>query len=755
MNLHAAIAVAAATLFAGQAAIALWIAPRVRVNQLASALAVVLMVWNVGSALQLVATSEAEARFWWRVSAVGFMWGGAFFWHFALSLSEHRGVLGRPWAVMALYLSGFVLWIWFITTDALIARFVHQPFGWHFVFAEGAGPIFFVAYYGGTTGAAFLLLLRWGWSSADRRHRRQVLWICGVGAPAVGLATVTNLVLPLAGIHDVPPAAPAAFALWGVGFLWAIGRHRLMRLSPAVAAEQIFRASGEGLVLLDVEGRAAAANPAALRLLGTKEHRFLGADLGDLEVLSDLELSPKGGKQQVSFRRADAPGLPSSSGMGRPSALGEAVLEVSHAEVRDELGQPSGWALMLRDISEAKALEQQLLQLGKLEAVGQLAAGVAHDFNNVLAAILGYTQMLRDNPDDPTLVREAAEVIEQAGQRASGLTEQLLGFGRGGKHRVEVVDLHALIEEVRRLLLHTIDKQIDIEAALEASPPHVMGDPGQLQQVLLNLALNARDAMPQGGQLRFHTELALIDGAVASSLQLEAGLYLRCSVADSGEGLSEEARERLFEPFFSTKEDGKGMGLAMSFGIVRNHGGAIRVRSEEGRGTKVMLFLPHVAAAEVAPASDDERSTEAKAESEEPAPPEATAEGHGDQVLVLVVDDEEMLRRSSRRLLRRLGYGVAVVAGGAEALAYLEAHPGEVGLVLLDLVMPGLCGLPLLVALRELEPDVGVVVCSGYDRDGRVQELLDAGARGFVQKPYSMPELEAALAAAEKGAQPS
>jgi signal transduction histidine kinase/CheY-like chemotaxis protein len=729
MNLNAAIAIAAATLFAGQAAVAIWTGPRARVNQLAAALAIVLVAWAVGAALQLVAPSAEEARFWWRFSAVGFMWGGAFLWHFALELTEHRGPLGRQPAVGLVYFVGLCLWVWFISSDVLIARFVHQPFGWHFVFAEGIGPYLFVAYYGATTTAAIGLIAAWGWRSGRKRQRRQAQLIVLTSLPCVAVGTMTNLLLPLLGVHDLPPAAPSIFALWGLGFLFAVARHRLIRLSPALAAQDIFRASGESMLLLDEDRRVVAANPASARLLRRPSEQLLGRQLEQLSpTLGALPLEVQGGEQRVELVELATAADPTSSLPGG----GGAVVDLSYTPVLDELGQATGWALMLRDVSESDRLQRQLVERGKLEAVGQLAAGVAHDFNNLLTAILAYAPLLRQPVDAGRAeeVNEAGEVIEQAARRAAELTGQLLAFGRGGKHRVEAVDLHRCVDEVMQLLARTIDKQIAIERDLVAEPAWVRGDPGQLQQVLMNLALNARDAMPDGGTLRFSTSTVELDGSSAKAQQLSAGRYLRCVVADTGCGMDDATLARLFEPFFSTKEGGQGMGLAMAYGIVRNHGGKISASSRPEQGSQLKLLLPAAVEPVELPTAATSSST---ARTKRAA-------------AVLLVDDEAILRRGGKRLLSRLGHEVDVAASGDEAVAWLEAKgPGAVEIVLLDMVMPGMSGLETLRGLLAIDPQLRVMVCSGYDDDGRVQQLLDEGALLFLAKPYTLEELEGAL----------
>jgi signal transduction histidine kinase/CheY-like chemotaxis protein len=377
------------------------------------------------------------------------------------------------------------------------------------------------------------------------------------------------------------------------------------------------------------------------------------------------------------------------------------------------------------------ALEAQR-QSQKLEAVGLLAGGVAHDFNNLLAAILGHSSLLEEEAVRGSPAEESARTISLAAQRAADLTRQLLAFARLGQHRQEAVDLHALVGEATALLGRTLDKAIRIEARLLAPRHHVRGDPGQLQQVIVNLAVNARDAMREGGTLTFETTLERLDEADAGAGSGPApGAWLLLAVADTGAGIPPQHLGRIFEPFFTTKEEGRGtgLGLATVYGIVKAHGGDVRVQSGVGAGSRFTVYLPVLA---------------------EPAPPPARAEvpaKHGAGV-VLVVDDEELVRSTAGRMLAALGYLPELVAGGQEALAWLEAHPVAPAAVLLDLAMPGMDGATCFRLMRQRLPTLPVVLSSGFAKNVRAQQLLDQGACGFLHKPYRTVELSEAMAAA-------
>ena len=382
---------------------------------------------------------------------------------------------------------------------------------------------------------------------------------------------------------------------------------------------------------------------------------------------------------------------------------------------------------------EKACLEHQLQkvqQVLKMEAVGRLAAGVAHDVNNILTAIMGHASLLQTSIIDRSSLKDVGEVLEQAVRRGQHLTMQLLGFARQGKHQHMPVDLHQVIRETFTLLRQTISSAITTDLTLSASHSWVVGDPDQLHQVFMNLVLNACDAMSQGGILCCETGNEVVDETMARQIPgLTPGNFLVICVRDTGQGISPEVSARIFEPFFTTKEYGKGsgMGLAMVYGIVKSHQGYIAVSSEPGWGTTMKVYLPWVS-----PPLDR------KHENLDTMP--LHGKGH-----VLVVDDEKIVAETASELLKHLGYSVAMVMSGHEALDYCRLHANQVDLVLLDMIMDDMSGADCFSALRRLQPDLNVLLCTGYDRNHAVQELLDQGVAGFIQKPYDLHELSRAV----------
>jgi len=378
----------------------------------------------------------------------------------------------------------------------------------------------------------------------------------------------------------------------------------------------------------------------------------------------------------------------------------------------------------------AKRRGQQLLQAEKLQAVGTLAGGVAHDFNNQLTGIIGWTDLIRDRiADDPDLETATTHILTSA-KRASDLTAQLLAFARKGKFESKALDVHLLINEVTNLLTHTIDKRISIETKLEAEAPFTTGDPSQLQNALLNLGVNARDAMPQGGRMVFSTANLDLgrDPALCRRWNLEPGPFVEISVSDTGEGMDAATLKSIFEPFFTTKKatKGTGLGLAAVYGTVNSHQGCIDVTSIPGEGSTFRILLPEGR----------------RPDSTGPAEGRIGTRGTG---RILVIDDEEILIKTVSAILRKEGYETVTCTDSSEGLEVFRFSPEEFDLILLDMIMPGMNGPEVFNALREIDPEVAVLLMSGATANHEVQQLADAGARGFLAKPFQPRDLREAV----------
>ena len=384
------------------------------------------------------------------------------------------------------------------------------------------------------------------------------------------------------------------------------------------------------------------------------------------------------------------------------------------------------------DVTEQKRLEAQIRQTQKMDVIGQLAGGVAHDFNNMLTAILGSAELMERHINDLPAATKLLGNIQKAASRSADLTGQLLSFSRKGQKNAVQTCLNTTIHEVMSLLERTIDKKITLVAKLVATRACVIGDPALLQNALLNLGVNARDAMPQGGAITFTTANVELDSRYcrSSAFTITPGPYVEISVSDTGTGMTKEIIQHVFEPFFTTKEVGKGtgLGLAAVYGTVTDHHGCISIFSEPGTGTVFKLYLP---------LSGDKRVDDSCAE-------ELICGSDG----ILLVDDEEILRDVGKSLLEGLGYRVYLAEDGEHALEIYAREKEHISLVILDMLMPIMGGKETLLRLMERDPDIRVLILSGFNQEGTVDELEKLGARGFLQKPYLCQELSKAVAAA-------
>ncbi|WP_072908795.1 hybrid sensor histidine kinase/response regulator [Malonomonas rubra] len=399
-------------------------------------------------------------------------------------------------------------------------------------------------------------------------------------------------------------------------------------------------------------------------------------------------------------------------------------------EIIEVSGQKRLLSLAL-DITEQRDLEERLLQGEKLQAIGLLAGGIAHDFNNQLSAVLGYAELMElKAQDDQT--RSFAQKIKIAAKRAADVTQQLLAFSRKKDSLELPIKIDMLVNEVASILEHSIDKKIRIRKNFDAIHSTVLGDVSQLQNALLNIAINARDAMPNGGELSFKTDLKKLDEKYCQTRpeELAAGTYLQLQITDTGTGIEPENLKKIFDPFFTTKDIGKGtgMGLASAYGTLRSHHGFIEVSSELGIGTTFSLYLPLLI----------EQDMEAVLDTDSPLP-----RGEGK---ILLVDDEELVRKVSSAMLAELGYQVKCFPDGEAAFEYYRSNWRNIDLVILDMIMPKLNGLETYAAMKQVNPAIKVIMASGYSGDKEIEEILQNGILGFVSKPMEHQELASIIA---------
>jgi two-component system cell cycle sensor histidine kinase/response regulator CckA len=393
------------------------------------------------------------------------------------------------------------------------------------------------------------------------------------------------------------------------------------------------------------------------------------------------------------------------------------VVEATSESVLDDSGGSARIIGSVQDITARRLLELQLREAQRLESIGRLAGGVAHDFNNLLTVILGFSETLLDGLPPGDEHRASAEQIHAAGRRAADLTQQLLAFGRRQVLRTQVFDLNAVLTEMRDILQRLVGEQIQIAIEPASRPCLVRADRGQIEQVILNLALNARDAMPAGGRID------IVTGDPAPAVGEPAGRWLQLAVSDTGSGMSPEVQAHIFEPFFSTKEvgQGTGLGLATVHGIVTQTGGRIEVNSVPGEGTTFRVFLPCAAG---------------QTGREEIAPGPVPSESQGEET-VLLVEDENAVRAFISQALRRRGYRVIEAADGDQAIDTAHGHAGVIHLLVTDLVMPGMTGRELARFLKHERPGLRVLFISGYSDERAEPRGSEGGPEAFLQKPFT------------------
>jgi PAS domain S-box-containing protein len=489
---------------------------------------------------------------------------------------------------------------------------------------------------------------------------------------------------------------------------------------------ELFNSIADTIYTQDLEGRFLSVNPSITKFFGYEGKELIGRLTSDFMKPEFRSHFGPGYLSQV-VEKGVAEGVTCYlTKEGR-----QVYMEYHSALVTPPEGAPyiSG---MGRDVTERiladrqiKKLNEEVLHAKKMESIGVLAGGIAHNFNNILMGIQGNISLLLmgRKPDHPDFKR--LNTIEQLVQSGSGLTKELLGFARGGKYEVAPTDINGLIRKNSGMFGST-RKEIVISESYEQNVWTVEVDGGQIEQALLNIYINSWQAMPSGGEMRIQTENVMVDGALSESLSVPPGGYVKVSIADSGVGMDETTLRKIFDPFFTTKEAGKGtgLGLASTYGIVRNHGGAIDVHSRKGEGTTFEIYLPATDAPIGPPRSETQ-----------------CGDCRHEEKTILLVDDEEMVREVGGEMLEAIGCRVLFASNGAEALDVYRRNMDRIDMAIIDMVMPGMGGRETFAALKEINPEVRALLASGYSIDGQAREILAEGCRGFIQKPFSLAEL--------------
>jgi PAS domain S-box-containing protein len=482
----------------------------------------------------------------------------------------------------------------------------------------------------------------------------------------------------------------------------------------------LLESASQAIFSVDRAGRIVLANPKAVEMFGYSRDELLGSPI---EILL-----PEGKRQHHTQQRTDYVEHPRTRPMGIGMELAgrrkdgrEFPVEVSLSYIETEEGLFA--IAFVNDISQRKQLEEQLLQARKMDAVGRLAGGVAHDFNNMLTVIEGYNRMILDDlsPIDP--LRDWAEEIHRSAERAAALTQQLLAFSRRQIIQPRVMNVNTVVVHTEKMLRRLIGEDVDLNLQLATDTGNIKADPSHIEQAIVNLVVNGRDAMPFGGRMTIETcNVTLDEHYSRSHMGVQPGPFVMIAVTDTGQGMDAETKRRIFEPFFTTKAQGKGtgLGLATVYGTVKQVGGDIWVYSEPGKGTTIKMYFPRVPES-VRTASDEE------------ALPPVAEQGE----TILVVEDEKSVRELTVRILRKLGYSVLVAAGGEEAIQISASYSGKISLLLTDVVMPNMSGRQVADHLLAIRPDLKVLYLSGYTDTTVVHHGVLEKGLDFLPKPFS------------------
>jgi PAS domain S-box-containing protein len=476
--------------------------------------------------------------------------------------------------------------------------------------------------------------------------------------------------------------------------------------------------TADAIILTDIQGKIQYVNPAFEKITGYSRAEVTGRNIS---ILKSAKHDSSFFQQMWDCLKRGKVWRGRFINQKKDKSLYQSEATIS--PVKNTAGQITNYVSVQRDVTREIQLEKQLRQAQKMEAIGTLAGGIAHDFNNLLLGIQGNISLSLLDLEAESQIFNNLKKIETYVQDGVELTRQLLGFARGGKYQVRLTDLNRLLSE-QNLLFGRANKAVEFKDEFDTALWNVEVDDDQIEQVILNIYMNALQAMPQGGTLTVRTENVIIDKERFTPYRVRAGDYVRISVIDTGIGMDEKTQRRIFDPFFTTKEMGRGtgLGLASVYGIIKNHGGFIHVNSQTDQGTRFEIYLP--ASREALPPKQ--------------LPAEELTEG---QETVLLVDDEEMIIDVGKRMLEKLGYETLTAINGFKAVEIYKTRGEDIDLVILDMVMPKISGGETFDRLKEINPAIKVILCSGYSIDGQASEILKRGCKAFIQKPFNLKTL--------------
>ncbi len=671
---------------------------------------VTIFIWLFAQSMHIASSTESEALLWIKTGYLGVVFIPASMLFMVSGIFRFRG-----WWTVVKYTSlvSSILFLHLAVNTDIFIRGVYR-YGWGFYPAYGRAGIAFLVYFFSAMFFVLIQLLLF-----YRKTKRESSMKKRTGLFLLALATgYTGSVdyLQTFGV-DLYPLGFLSALITSMILAWVIARYRLADIPFRIAARRIFEDLRDAVFVFDTEGLVRIANRAAETLFNDGRRiveRHLSDIIRDRNFLEILEGLPSGnddGDIESAFVRND----------------GEVMtLSVSYTVIR---GRPGGTVALIciaRDVTEHKRLEAQLLQAQKMEAVGQLAGGVAHDFNNILTAIMGYGNLALMQVDENDPVRSYIKQILSASERAADLTQGLLAFSRKQLIDLRPVSLNDIVRNSEKLLKRIIGEDIELKTSCSDDRLTVMADRNQIEQVLINLATNARDAMPNGGLLTIETELTEIRREfIRTHGYGKEGKHALLTVSDSGTGMDNEILEKIFEPFFTTKDvgEGTGLGLSIAYGIVKRHNGFINVYSEPGKGTTFKIYLPIVKA----------EARKIEKEVQQPVT--------GGSETILIAEDEEDVRKLNRKILEEYGYKVIEAKDGMDAIEQFKRNSEMIDLMIVDVVMPKKSDKDVYIEAKRIKPDLKVIFTSGYTanvihKKGILEEDLN-----FISKPLLPDQL--------------
>lgn len=659
---------------------------------------------------------------------------------FSLQFTEHGRFVKSLWFKGFVVIPAFILSILEATDHLTFGDPIKLSVGWKVAMA----PFSPFSMLGITwfTASMFLIIFsvtRYVFTTRDAQKRSHVKFFFY----AIFVVGVTNTFdqITFFCYLGIPNLNPIGIAIGSAFVAYGMVKHKLFSLTPMTAAESILSTMDDMLLLVDARGKILTANNAVFDSLGYREAELIGQDASTLfvkhlpwlvDIHSGDEYPPKKVTDvEVFFNKKNTLTVPVS---------------LSGTAICDQSDNVQGVILIARDITARKRAEQEKAELmemyrqsQKLESIGRLAGGVAHDMNNILGAIMASALVVKEEVPPASDLSDGIDNILSACYRGRDLTRNLLGFARKGKFVKSDILINHVVTDTVAILRRTVSKNVSIKTTLASDLTTFEGDRGQIQSLLMNICINAVDAITSAGEVSLETRRIELDEKRCAILGgIKPGSYIQLKVVDTGVGMDEDTLKNAFEPFFTTKPIGKGtgLGLAMAYGVTINHGGAIRIYSELGRGTTVTVYFP---------STDKPIPKLADTTHEEITADHRTKQGDSGCTGVLLVDDEPLFQSSAKRLLHKLGYQVFVADSGYKALEIYYKNRASISIILLDMLMPGMDGKDVFYKLKDINPEIKVLIISGFDKDENVDQLLSQGANGYLQKPFNMQALSREL----------